>query len=106
MSQRSRDNRYRAPGARADRPSSEMRRAERQALRRSEHQALHEALGGDLDEVMLPQHRRGGGSTDITPYPTDEPRRRFRVWKTKMWKRRSQQRLDRTQAEAALRAQK
>jgi hypothetical protein len=67
---------------------------------------LHEALHQDPEAVLIPAGRRD--TVDLEPGGVDgggTAPRRFKVWKTKMWKRRSTMRRQRAQAEAALRRQ-
>lgn len=44
----------------------------------------------DPDEVVVPEVRGTGGNHEAQlAEPPDSKKRRFRVWKTKFWKRRS-----------------
>lgn len=87
MAKRSREHRQDIPGYNDGRPSAEERKKQHRAVRHHTHQMLHTA--DDPDEVVVPQVR-GTGDNHETPLaePQDSKRRRFRVWKTKFWKRR------------------
>ncbi len=84
MAKRSRQNRTSIPGY-DERPSREDRRRQHRQVRHAAHQML--ATVDDPDEISLPEIRRNrvreqvGGASEVE-------RRRFRVWKTKFWKRR------------------
>jgi len=85
MAKRSREHRQDIPGYDESRPSREERKTKHRATRHAANQLLHTLA--DPDEVVLPEERRtrshenGNGSHD-------PGKRRFRVWKTKFWKRR------------------
>lgn len=85
MAKRSRENRQEIPGYDESRPTREERKQKHRATRHATHQALHTI--SDPDEVVLPEERRT--RKNESPNGTVEPdKRRFRVWKTKFWKRR------------------
>lgn len=91
MAKRSRENRQDIPGYDENRPSREERKQQHRAHRHATHQILHSL--DDPDEIVVPEERRtrkvekpgnGNGSDN----PVEPPKRRYRVWKTKFWKRR------------------
>ena len=85
MAKRSRDNRQEIPGYDESRPSREERKQQHRANRHAAHQQLH--MVDDPDEIVLPEERRTGRHEVSVGY-TEPEHRRFRVWKTKFWKRR------------------
>lgn len=85
MAKRSRENRQEIPGYDESRPTREQRIQQHRATRHATNQLLH--TFEDPEEVVLPEERRT--RTHDTETGSQEPeRRRFRVWKTKFWKRR------------------
>lgn len=85
MAKRSREHRQDIPGYDESRPSRQERKQGHRANRHAAHQALH--TFEDPDEVVVPEERRT--RTHDTGNGSIEPgKRRFRVWKTKFWKRR------------------
>jgi hypothetical protein len=85
MAKRSRKHRQRIPGYDESRPTREERKKQHRATRHAANQMLH--TFDDPDGVVLPQGRRT--RTHETSNGHQSPaRRRFRVWKTKFWKRR------------------
>ena len=87
MARRSRENRQEIPGYDDSRPSREERKQQHRATRHAAHQQLHMIDDDDLDDIVLPEERR----TRTHEYKSagHEPeKRRFKVWKTKFWKRR------------------
>lgn len=86
MAKRSREHRQEIPGYDESRPSREERKQQHRQVRHSTHQMLH--MVHDPDEMnSLPEPTRSGSSEPS--HTTIEPQsRRFRVWKTKFWKRR------------------
>jgi hypothetical protein len=85
MAKRSREHRQDIPGYDESRPSREQRKQQHRANRHAANQVLHSF--DDPDEVVLPEERRT--RTHETGNGANEPgKRRFRVWKTKFWKRR------------------
>lgn len=85
MAKRSREHRQEIPGYDESRPSRDDRKIQHRATRHAANQMLHSL--DDADEVVLPAERRTRTHDTVTGSP--EPnRRRFRVWKTKFWKRR------------------
>jgi hypothetical protein len=97
MARRSRSNRQDIPGY-DERPSRDDRILKHRANRHAAHQMLH-ALE-DPDEIVLPEEKRTR-STPGAPPPSSPEQRRFRLWKTKFWKRRHEYR----EVKAALDAQ-
>jgi hypothetical protein len=86
MAKRSRKNRQSIPGYDESRPSREERKQEHRRVRHAAHQMLHmiddpEDIGG-LPEVRRTREHDGPATPD-TP-----SKHRFKVWKTKFWKRR------------------
>jgi hypothetical protein len=85
MAKRSREHRHDIPGYDESRPSRDERKQQHRANRHAANQMLHSLE--DAEEVVLPEERRT--RTHETPNGSAEPeKRRFRVWKTKFWKRR------------------
>jgi hypothetical protein len=89
MAKRSREHRQDIPGYDETRPSREERKQQHRANRHATNQVLHSI--DDPDEVVLPEERRTRKQEPvIAANETLEPgKRRFRVWKTKFWKRRN-----------------
>lgn len=89
MAKRSRVHRQEIPGYDESRPTREERKQQHRATRHAAHQLL--STLEDPEEVVLPEERRT--RNDETSNGDPEPkRRRFRVWKTKFWKRRDEYR--------------
>ena len=85
MAKRSREHRQEIPGYDESRPSRDERKQQHRATRHAAHQVLN--TFEDPDEVVLPEERRT--RTHDTGNGDQEPgKRRYRVWKTKFWKRR------------------
>lgn len=85
MAKRSRDNRQEIPGYDESRPSREERKQQHRATRHAAHQQLH--MVDDPDEIVLPEERRTGNH-EVSNVRNQPEHRRFRVWKTRFWKRR------------------
>lgn len=85
MSKRSREHRQEIPGYDESRPSREQRKQQHRATRHATHQTLHTLE--DPEEVVLPEERRTR-TPDNTDGHHDPEKNRYRVWKTKFWKRR------------------
>lgn len=93
MSNRHRSSKQAAPGATHPAPAKEMRRAANRKARHRTHELLAHAdidLGEEI-VAPLPVHTRidvdrGEMEADITIL---RPRREFRHWKQKFWKRRT-----------------
>lgn len=86
MAKRSREHRQEIPGYDESRPNREERRQQHRATRHAAHQML--STLDDPEEVVLPEERRTRGADSLPPAAEVGERRRFRVWKTKFWKRR------------------
>lgn len=86
MAKRSRHNRHQIPGYDESRPSREERKQEHRRVRHAAHQMLH--MVDDPEEVAgLPEVKRSR-QPEAPPSPDTASKNRFRVWKTKFWKRR------------------
>lgn len=88
MANRSRERRKAIPGYDEFRPSREDRKRTHRATRHAANQLLHTIE--DIDDVPpLPEVRRNR-YPDRIDETAEEPNRRerFKVWKTKFWKRR------------------
>lgn len=86
MAKRSRVHRKEIPGYNEARPSHDDRKLEHRKVRHHTHQVLH--MVDDPDEVAELPEVRGTGEHDIFLEQQEPGKRRFRVWKTKFWKRR------------------
>ncbi len=84
MAKRSRTNRKSIPGY-DERPSREDRQRQHRQVRHAAHQLL--TTVEDPDEISLPEVRRNRAH-EAPDLGSEIERRRFRVWKTKFWKRR------------------
>jgi len=85
MAKRSREHRQEIPGYDESRPTREERKQKHRATRHATNQLLNTLE--DPEEVVLPEERRTRNNE--VHNGTGEPgKRRFRVWKTKFWKRR------------------
>lgn len=85
MARRAREHRKDIPGYDETRPPRDERKREHRRVRHAANQMLHQL--DDPEDLTLPDVRRrrhddSGGDTDTTGS------NRFRVWKTKFWKRR------------------
>jgi broad specificity phosphatase PhoE len=96
MAQRSRQNRESIPGY-DDRPTHQDRSRQHRQVRHAAHQLL--ATADDLDEVALPEIRKDRFH-ELTEDVPEVANRRFRVWKTKFWKRRESYRRMRESLDA------
>jgi hypothetical protein len=85
MARRSRENRTATLGYDEHRPSADDRRLDHRRARHTANQMLHTAA--DPEEIEpLPEVKR---TREHEPMEAPEvQRRRFKVWKTKFWKRR------------------
>ena len=98
MSQRTRVNRGRNPGAGAmNKPARFDRQVEHRRVRRATHIEL--AMMDEPEDHALTRPVHTSMKADPLERP-DPPAtgRRFKVWKTKAWKRRSNQRAERAAA--------
>ncbi len=87
MANRARDHRKDIPGYDESRPTSDARRRQHRAVRHAAHQILRTVEDPEEFVESLPEIRRSGNG--VEPHVEKTPgRRRFRVWKTKFWKRR------------------
>ncbi|HUG08128.1 MAG TPA: hypothetical protein VMP13_04445 [Acidimicrobiia bacterium] len=89
MAKRSRENRQEIPGYDESRPTREERKKRHRANRHAANQMLHTLE--DPEEVVLPEERRTR-THDVSNGAGEPEKRRFRVWKTKFWKRRDEYR--------------
>ncbi len=96
MARRSRAHRQEIPGY-DERPSRDDRKLQHRATRHAANQILH-ALD-DPDEIVLPEEKRTR-STQGSPPPQTPEQRRFRLWKTKFWKRRDGYRAEKAALDA------
>jgi hypothetical protein len=102
MSVRTRQNRRRKPGvASVNRPPRFDRRVEHRRVRRAAHVELGK-LEPEDHALPRPVHTSAKADPAERPDP-DVGSRRFKVWKTKDWKRRSMQRAQRAASYQALR---
>jgi hypothetical protein len=85
MAKRSREHRQEIPGYDESRPTREERKQKHRATRHAAHQVLN--TFDDPDEVVLPEERRTRDH-EVSNGNGEPEKRRFRVWKTKFWKRR------------------
>jgi hypothetical protein len=85
MAKRSREHRQEIPGYDESRPSRDERKQQHRASRHAAHQVLN--TFEDPEEVVLPEERRPR-THDIANGNGEPAKRRYRVWKTKFWKRR------------------
>lgn len=85
MARRAREHRKDIPGYDDTRPDRDERKREHRQVRHAANQIL--ATAADLDEVTLPDVRRRRYHEINGPAEAPNPNR-FRVWKTKFWKRR------------------
>ena len=95
MSQRTRANRGRKPGAAAvNKPPRFVRQVEHRRVRRAAHVEL--ATMAEPEDHALPRPVHSSMKADPAERPEVQvKRRRFKVWKTKDWKRRTTQRARR-----------
>ncbi len=97
MARRSRENRTVNRGYDDVRPSREERRLEHRRARHTANQMLHTLA--DPDELdPLPQVKRTHEHEPLEQVPVQS--RRFKVWKTKFWKRRDSYRDMRARMDA------
>ena len=89
MAKRSREHRQEIPGYDESRPTREERKQLHRATRHAAHQLLNTLE--DPEEVVLPEERRTRNQ-ETNNGDAEPKKRRFRVWKTKFWKRREEYR--------------
>jgi len=98
MAKRSRENRQDIPGYDESRPSREERKQQHRQVRHNTHQMLH--MTEDPEELAgLPEVRKSG-KPDLAALPSEPGQRRFRVWKTKFWKRRDDYKVMKSELDA------
>ena len=97
MARRSRDHRQSIPGY-DEHPSRTDRQIQHRRVRHAAHQMLTSMSDPDALDV-LPEIRREGHHGEFEG-DTEVERRRFRVWKTKFWKRRESYRDMRARMDA------
>lgn len=89
MAKRSREHRQEIPGYDESRPTRDERKQQHRATRHAANQMLN--TFDDPEEIVLPEERRT--RKDENSNGSSQPeKRRFRVWKTKFWKRRDEYR--------------
>lgn len=98
MAKRSREHRQEIPGYDESRPTRDERKKLHRATRHAANQALHTIR--DPEEVVLPEGRRTRSHESAESPSTPEPRR-YRVWKTKFWKRRDEYRDEKAALDSA-----
>lgn len=86
MAKRSRERRNKIPGYDESRPSREERKQQHRQKRHSTHQLLHMVDDPDEIQELLPEVRRTRAHE--VPNGAEPEKRRFKVRKTKFWKRR------------------
>jgi hypothetical protein len=96
MAKRSREHRQDIPGY-DSRPTREERKQQHRATRHAAHQALH--VIDDPDEIVLPNQRRTR-TNELDNGQVEPEKRRYRVWKTKFWKRRDVFREERAEIDS------
>lgn len=84
MARRAREHRKDIPGYDDTRPDRDERKRQHRQVRHAANQML--STFEDPDDLTLPDVKRRRQSD--TYEPTDPTPKRFRVWKTKFWKRR------------------
>ena len=93
MARRSRKHRQEIPGYEEGRPSRDERKKQHRQVRHSTHQILH--MVDDPEELAgLPEVRGTRKAETPTPKPfqLESEQHRFKIWKTKFWKRRGEYR--------------
>lgn len=92
MAKRSREQRQAIPGYDESRPTRLERKKQHRATRHATNQILNTLE--DPEEVVLPRGKRtrSDESNDSTGVPREPKKKRFKVWKTKFWKRRDEYR--------------
>lgn len=97
MARRSREHRQAIPGYDESRPSRQERKKQHRATRHATNQILNTVE--DPEEVILPEERRtrSDESTNGEWQPT---KKRFKVWKTKFWKRREEYRSQKAELDS------
>lgn len=97
MARRSRQHRHDIPGYDESRPNRLERKKQHRATRHAANQILNSTE--DPEEVVLPEERRT--RLHETNNGHMEPKqRRFKVWKTKFWKRRDEYKVRKAELDA------
>lgn len=97
MARRARDHRKDIPGYDGGRPGRDDRKRQHRQVRHAANQIL--ATVDDPEDLTLPDVRGNGAAP--SPESADRvPSRRFRVWKTKFWKRRHRYQAMRSRLDA------
>ena len=86
MASRSRERRNKIPGYDEFRPNREDRKRSHRATRHAANQMLHTI--DDYDDAALPTVRKSGLPHTPEEDFVEPTRQKFKVWKTKFWKRR------------------
>lgn len=97
MARRSREHRQEIPGYDESRPSRQERKKQHRATRHATNQLLHTVE--DPEEIVLPEERRTR-SDEANEGQREPKKRRFKVWKTKFWKRRDEYRSRKAELDA------
>jgi hypothetical protein len=98
MARRSREHRQEIPGYDESRPTRDERKQQHRATRHAAHQLLNTLE--DPEEVVLPEERRTRNNETNNGEGGPE-KRRFRVWKTKFWKRRDDYRSQKAELDSS-----
>ena len=98
MAKRSRQSKQDIPGYNESRPSRDERKKQHRATRHAANQILHTL--DDPDDVVLPEERRTAKSEQGAT-TTEPEKKRYRVWKTKFWKRRDSYRDQRAELDSS-----
>ncbi len=99
MAKRSRQHKKDIPGYDENRPSRDERKKQHRATRHAANQMLHSL--DDPEDVVLPRERRSRKQESYSPADTDPGKKRYRVWKTKFWKRRDSYKDTKAELDAA-----
>jgi hypothetical protein len=97
MSNRHRSSKEATPGAAHPAPSKEERKAANRKVRHRTHELLAHAdleIGEEIVDPVPVHTRLDGDPGDLNPR-TGRPRREYRHWKQKFWKRRNNVRQQR-----------
>ncbi|HEY7822695.1 MAG TPA: hypothetical protein VIG24_07685 [Acidimicrobiia bacterium] len=98
MARRSREHRQDIPGYDESRPTREERKQQHRATRHAAHQLLQTLE--DPEDIVLPEERRTRSDENYNGGGEPGKKHRFRVWKTKFWKRRDEYRSRRAELDA------
>jgi hypothetical protein len=100
MAKRSREHRQAIPGYDESRPTRHERKKQHRATRHATNQILNTL--DDPEEVVLPREKRtrSDESSDSTNASREPEKKRFKVWKTKFWKRRDDYRSRKAELDA------